>query len=259
MFYGNIRSSSCLQYWIRPCVCNRNHKPLKTCHVKGWLSQDVTNYLKKKVSEINNRQKRLVRKTGKSNEWWEKVIRPPQCVTTQLGSVCALPKVVMSLSGNKVLMTLNNTPLLKLEPSIQLGQCPALSQRLPAPLWLPHSSIITQFFFLRSTHPAGYRGSAAAKTMQPTHLKDSDFLCHHPPRSLPSGSDHRASRETLALFLTLSFSMCLTAESYIGYFARTDSPDIAKPSHVSAMHVNSVSFLHTCITFWHISEHTTYR
>lgn len=87
----------------------------------------------------------------------------------------------MSLSGNKVLMTLGNTPLLKLEPSIQLGQRPALPQWLPAPLWLPLSSIITQFFFLRSTHPAGYRGSAAAKTMQPTHLKDSDFLCHHPP------------------------------------------------------------------------------
>lgn len=185
-------------------MCNRNHKPLKICHVKGWLSQDVTNYLKKNVSAINNKQKRLVRNTGKSNEWWEKVIRPPQCVTTQLGSVCALPRVVMSLSGNKVLMTLSNTPLLKLEPSIQLGQRPALPQRLPAPLWLPHSSIITQFFFLRSTHPAGYRGSAAAKTMQPTHLKDSDFLCHHPPRSLPSGSDHRASRETSALLLTLS-------------------------------------------------------
>lgn len=106
---------------------------------------------------------------------------PPLCVTTQRGSVCALPKVAMSLSGNKVLMTLSNTPLLKLEPRIQLGLRPALPQQLPAPLWLPHSSIITQFFFLRSTHPAGYRGSAAAKTMQLTHLNDSDFLCHHPP------------------------------------------------------------------------------
>lgn len=240
-------------------MCNRNHKPPKTCHVKGWLSQDVTNYLKKKVSEINNRQKRLVRKTGKSNEWWEKVICPPQCVTTRLGSVCALPKVVMSLSGNKVLMTLNNTPLLKLEPSIQLGQCPALSRRLPAPLWLPHSSIITQFFFLRSTHPAGYRGSAAAKTMQPTHLKDSDFLCHHPPRSLPSGSDHRASREMLALFLTLSLfyvSHCwilhwIFCKNRLSRYCKTISC-----VRYARKFSQFFAYLHYVR---HISEHTTYR
>lgn len=109
----------------------------------------------------------------------------------------------MSLSGNKVLMTLSNTPLLKLEPSIQLGQRPALPQRLPAPLWLPHFSIITQFFFLRSTHPAGYRGSAAAKTMQLTHLKDSDFLCHHPPVHFLQ--DPRFQRDVGPIFHTMLF------------------------------------------------------
>ncbi len=127
----------------------------------------------------------------------------------------------MSLSGNKVLMTLSNTPLLKLEPSIQLGLRPALPQRLPA----PHSSIITQFFFLRSTHPAGYRGSAAAKTMQLTHLNDSDFLCHHPPFTSFRIRSQSFQRD-VGPFSHYPIPMWLITESYIGYFARIDIPDI---------------------------------
>ncbi len=149
----------------------------------------------------------------------------------------------MSLSGNKVLMTLSNTPLLKLEPSIQLGLRPALPQRLPA----PHSSIITQFFFLRSTHPAGYRGSAAAKTMQLTHLNDSDFLCHHPLQDpIAELPERRRS------FLTLSHSYVTHHWILHRIFCKNRHTRYYK-SHVSATHV---IFLFCVLAFWHISEHS---
>jgi len=61
----------------------------------------------------------------------------------------------MSLSGNKVLMTLSNTPLLKLEPSIQLGQRPALPQKVAssstAPTLLHHYTVL-----LPSLHPSSW-------------------------------------------------------------------------------------------------------
>ncbi len=164
----------------------------------------------------------------------------------------------MSLSGNKVLMTLSNTPLLKLEPSIQLGQRPALPQRLPAPLRLPHSSIITQFFFLRSTHPAGHRGSAAAKTMQLTHLNDSDFLCHHPPIHFLQDPIAELP-ERCRTFLTLSLSY--VAHHWILHLIFCKNrPTRYYKSHVSATHVNlillTVTQFFCVLAFWHISEYS---